>query len=140
MTCEMAAKRLSVLPEKLSAARVNQRACPGMATTAKANNEISSGNVFADLGVANPEEAMTKAQLARVICLLVEKEGLTQKAVAQRLGIDQPKVSALLRGRLKDFSTDRLMQYVNRLGHNVRIDVQSRRAKTPVGSTAVALV
>ena len=70
-------------------------------------HEISSGNVFADLGVARPQEALAKAQLVRAICQLVEAEGLSQQALAARLGIDQPKVSALLRGRLKDFSAAR---------------------------------
>ena len=102
--------------------------------------EVGSGNVFADLGVPDANEALAKAQLARAICLLVEKEGLTQKALAQRLGIDQPKVSALLRGRLKDFSTDRLLRLLLRLGHDVKINVNSRRAKTPVANVEVALV
>jgi predicted XRE-type DNA-binding protein len=103
-------------------------------------HEVSSDNVFADLGVTNPEEALAKAQLARAICLLDEKEGLTQTALAARLGIDQPKVSALLRGRLKDFSTDRLLRLVLRLGHDVNINVHSRRTKTVPANLQVALV
>lgn len=102
--------------------------------------EISSGNVFADLGVANPDQALAKAQLARAICLIVEQEGLTARALAQRLGIDQPKVSALLHGRLRDFSTDSLLRLLLRLGHDVKISVQSRRAKTPMANLEVALV
>ncbi|MEI8196827.1 MAG: helix-turn-helix transcriptional regulator [Phycisphaerae bacterium] len=109
-------------------------------TTKHIEHEISSGNVFADLGVANPEEALAKAQLARAICLLVEKEGLTQQALAQRLGIDQPKVSALVHGRLKDFSTDRLLRLLLRLGHDVKINVQSRRARTSPAILQVAVV
>jgi predicted XRE-type DNA-binding protein len=92
-------------------------------------HEVSSGNVFADLGVPNPDEALAKAQLARAICLLIEGEGLTQRAVAERLGVDQPKVSALLRGRLTEFSTDRLLRFLLRLGHDVKISVRSRKAR-----------
>lgn len=102
-------------------------------------HEMSSGNVFADLGVPNPEEALAKAQLARTICLLVEKERLTQRQIAARLGIDQPKVSALVRGRLKDFSTERLLSFVLRLGHNVKINVQSRKTRR-AANMQVALV
>lgn len=106
----------------------------------KIEHEVSSGNVFADLGVANPQEAQAKAQLARAICLLVEGEGLTQKAIAERLGIDQPKVSALMRGRLAEFSTDRLLRFLLRLGHDVQINVRSRQAKNTQASLEVALV
>lgn len=102
-------------------------------------HEVGSGNVFADLGVANPDEALAKAQLARAICLLVEDEGLTQKALAERLGIDQPKVSALMRGRLKDFSTERLLRLLLRLGHDVTIRIKSRRTKAPVANLEVAV-
>jgi predicted XRE-type DNA-binding protein len=101
--------------------------------------ELSSGNVFADLGVANPEEALAKAQLARAICLLIEREGLTQHAAATRLGIDQPKVSALVRGRLREFSVDRLLRLLLRLGHDVRINVRARKA-TKTANLQVALV
>jgi predicted XRE-type DNA-binding protein len=103
-------------------------------------HEISSGNVFADLGVVHPEEALAKAQLARAICLLIEKEGLTQRAVAQRLRIDQPKVSALVRGRLTDFSTDRLLRFLLRLGHNVRINVQSKKSAAARANLQVAMI
>ena len=107
---------------------------------AVAEDELSSGNVFADLGVAHPEEALAKAQLARAICLLVEKEGLTQRAVAERLGIDQPKVSALTRGRLADFFTDRLLRFLLRLGHDVKISVQSKKATTAHANLRVAIM
>ena len=101
---------------------------------------MSSGNVFADLGVAHPREALAKAQLARTICLLIEKEGLTQAAIAERLGIDQPKVSALVRGRLADFSTDRLLRFLLRLGHDVEINVQSKKGTAAHANLQVALV
>ena len=103
-------------------------------------HEVSSGNVFADLGVPHAEEALAKAQLARAICLLIEKEGLTQKAVAERLHIDQPKVSALVRGRLTDFSTDRLLRFLLNLGHDVKINVQSKKATRAHANVEVALV
>jgi predicted XRE-type DNA-binding protein len=69
-----------------------------------------SGNVFADLGFAEPEEELAKAQLASHIRQVVERRRLTQMAAAALMGIDQPKVSALLNGRLESFSTERLMR------------------------------
>ena len=66
--------------------------------------EISSGNVFADLGLANPEDALAKAQLAIEIAKIIKKRKLTQSKVAKILKIAQPKVSLLLRGYLKSFS------------------------------------
>ncbi len=65
----------------------------------------SSGNVFADLGIENPEEALVKSELAREIAKHIKKKKLTQKQAAEILGIDQPKISALIRGSIRSFST-----------------------------------
>ncbi len=86
--------------------------------------ERGSGNVFADLGLPNPEELLAKAELAHEICALIEDSGLTQTQAAKRLGIDQPKVSLLMRGRLKDFSTERLIRFIVMLGRDVVIGVR----------------
>lgn len=88
----------------------------------------STGSVFADLGVSEPEEAKAKADLAIKISELIEARGLSQTAAAKVLGVDQPKVSALLRGRLESFSTDRLLRFVTALGSDVEIVI--RRART----------
>jgi predicted XRE-type DNA-binding protein len=85
-----------------------------------------SGNVFADLGVRDPEEALTKAQLASHIRQVIKRGRLTQAAAAKRMGIDQPKVSALLNGRLKNFSSDRLMRLLTALGQDVEITVKAK--------------
>jgi predicted XRE-type DNA-binding protein len=68
--------------------------------------EVSSGNVFADLGLSNPEERLLKAELVRKISEIITNLNLTQVQAAEILGIDQPKVSLLIRGRLSGFSTD----------------------------------
>jgi predicted XRE-type DNA-binding protein len=80
-----------------------------------------SGNVFADLGFAEPEEELAKAKLASRIRQIVERRGLTQIAAAKLMGIDQPKVSALLNGRLANFSSDRLIRLLTTLGQDVDI-------------------
>jgi len=89
--------------------------------------EQSSGNVFADLKLPNADEALAKAELARQISIVIEKKGLSQTKAAKLLGIDQPKVSALLRGRLEGFSTDRLIRFLNALGREVEIVVRTAR-------------
>src|SRR3954471_2619497 len=89
--------------------------------------ETSSGNVFADLGLKNPEELLTKAQLVQRIADIIAERKLTQARAANLLGIDQPKVSALLRGKLDGFSTDRLFRFLNALGRDVEIVIRPAR-------------
>jgi predicted XRE-type DNA-binding protein len=84
----------------------------------------SSGNVFADLGFAEPDEMLLKAELARRIGHAIKKRNLTQVEAAEILGIDQPKVSALTRGRLTLFSIDRLLRFLVALGNDVDIVVK----------------
>jgi predicted XRE-type DNA-binding protein len=86
----------------------------------------SSGNVFADMGLAEPEEELTKAQLASHIREAIRRQRLTQVAAAARMGIDQPKVSALLNGRLANFSSERLMRLLTALGQDVEITVRTK--------------
>lgn len=86
----------------------------------------SSGNVFADLGVPEPEEELAKAQLASRIREVVRLKRLTQVAAAALMGIDQPKVSALLNGRLTSFSSERLMRLLTRLGQDVEIVLRTK--------------
>ena len=85
---------------------------------------VSSGNVFADLGLLNPEEALAKAELARKITLVIRERELTQVQAATLLGIDQPKISAVIRGRLSGFSMDRLLRLLLLLGQDIKITVQ----------------
>jgi predicted XRE-type DNA-binding protein len=86
----------------------------------------SSGNVFDDLGLPEPDEQLTKAQLASHIRLVIKRQRLTQVAAAALMAIDQPKVSALLNGRLANFSTDRLMRLLTALGQDVDITVRTK--------------
>ncbi len=88
--------------------------------------EPSSGNVFEDLGVPNPEMSLVKAELALRIARLLDARRITQAQAAELLGVDQPKVSSLLRGRLAGFSTDRLMRFLVLLGQDVEIVVKSK--------------
>jgi|SRR5690348_10436089 len=100
--------------------------------------EESSGNVFADLGLRNPDELLTKAKLMSAINRIIEDRGLTQAQAAELLGVDQPKVSALLSGRMSGFSVVRLFRFLNRLDRDVEIVIRPRESTGHVDVVAVA--
>jgi predicted XRE-type DNA-binding protein len=83
----------------------------------------SSGNVFADLGLDQPEVRLAKAELAARIAGVIRDRDLTQKQAAEMLGLDQPKISALVRGKLSGFTIDRLLRFLADLGCDVEINV-----------------
>jgi predicted XRE-type DNA-binding protein len=86
--------------------------------------ERSSGNVFADIGLANPEEALAKAEIARQINQIIAQRELTQSQAGDILGVDQPRVSALSKGRLSLFSLEKMMQFASKLGNEVEITIK----------------
>jgi predicted XRE-type DNA-binding protein len=91
----------------------------------------SSGNVFADLGFENPDEMLLKAELVRQISKAIKDKGFNQYQAAEVLGIDQPKVSALLRGRFSGYSLERLFKYLNVLGKDLEIVVKPKNQEIP---------
>jgi predicted XRE-type DNA-binding protein len=91
-------------------------------------HEQGSGNVFADIGVRNPEDSRVRADLALKVAQLVKKRGLKQTEIAKILRVDQAKVSKLVRGRISGFSSDRLLSYLSALGCHVRINVKETRS------------
>lgn len=98
----------------------------GKKREANINVTAGSGNVFADMGLAEPEEELTKAQLASQIRHIIRRQRLTQVAAAALMDIDQPKVSALFNGRLANFSSERLMRLLTTLGQDVDIMVKKK--------------
>jgi predicted XRE-type DNA-binding protein len=106
----------------------------------KPSEEIvkSSGNVFADLGLPNPEERLAKAELARQIRKIVESRGLTQVEAGEILGLAQPNVSILLSGRLKGFSVERLLTFLTALDQNVEIVITPKTTEQAHGVIRVA--
>ena len=88
----------------------------------------SSGNVFADLGNAHASETLLKSRLAQRLAQVIEAKRLTQSEVAAILQIDQPKVSKMLRGRLREFSTDRLFRFLNALDQDIQIVIKAKPA------------
>jgi predicted XRE-type DNA-binding protein len=100
----------------------------------KAEYEVGSGNVFADLGLPDAEELKAKALLVIEIVQIIEARCLKQAEAAEIMGIDQPKVSQLMRGKLDGFSMERLYRFLNALGRDIEIVVtpkpKSRREAT----------
>jgi predicted XRE-type DNA-binding protein len=109
-----------------------------MSKNPKIEVTASSGNVFADLGLPEPQEELLKAQLAHRIHRAIKRRRLTQVAAAALMGIDQPKVSALLNGRLTNFSSERLMRLLAALGEGVDISVIPAEPGREKGQVQVA--
>lgn len=86
-----------------------------------------SGNVFADLGLANPELELLKAQLTLQIYSILKDSGMTQVEIAKILGVQQPQVSLLMRNRAGNFSVGRLMEFLTALRQDVEITVRPTR-------------
>ncbi len=89
--------------------------------------EVSSGNIFADIGLPNPEEHLVKAQLVVKISRLMKERGLKQREAAEIFGVRQPDVSKMLRGDFRQFSVERLMRFLVALGQDVEIVVKPRK-------------
>jgi predicted XRE-type DNA-binding protein len=94
--------------------------------------ELGSRNVYADLGFADAEDMLVKAQLVTKIAELIRDQNLTQQVAAQILGLTQPKVSAMLRGQFRGISERKLLNCLTRLGRDVQIVIKQaprRRAE-----------
>ena len=96
-----------------------------------------SGNVFADLDIAESREALAKAELAARIARTIAKLGLTQVRAAELLHVTQADVSDLVRGKLKGFSSERLIRFLNALGQDVAIVILEPRARRRTGTLRV---
>jgi predicted XRE-type DNA-binding protein len=99
---------------------------------------LSSGNVFADLGLPKADDLLAKAELAAKIIEEIQRRRLTQSQAADLLGIDQPKISALKQGKLSGFSIERLVRLLLRLGHDVEITVKGRAKRGSAARLRVA--
>jgi predicted XRE-type DNA-binding protein len=97
----------------------------------------SSGNVFADLGLPNPEQELIKAEFTLQIYRIIKERDLTQAEAARILGIKQPHVSLLMRNRAGSFSVGRLMEFLTALGHDVQVAVT--RSRKEHGEISVTL-
>lgn len=96
-----------------------------------------SGNVFADLGFADAEERQTKLRLAYALNTVIDAQRLTQEAAAARLGLNQPKVSALRNYKLDGFSVERLMTLLNALDRDIEIVIRKKPKSRPAARISV---
>ena len=96
-----------------------------------------SGNVFADIGIPNPDLALAKAELVQRIRDVIKERNLTQARAAELLGLDQPKVSALVRGRVNGYSIDRIFRFLNVLGQQIEIHVRPIGSRSPSGRPGI---
>ena len=92
------------------------------------NIEMSSGNVYADIGVPDAEEMLLKAQLASRIADMIQSKALTQTQAAELLGIPQPKLSLMLRGQFRGISEAKMLECLARLGRDVQIVIGPEHA------------
>ncbi len=86
----------------------------------------SSGNVYEDLGFPDAEEMLVKAKLATTIQDIIESKGLTQVKAAQLMGLSQPKLSDLLKGKFRGISEAKMMECITRLGRDIQIVINPR--------------
>jgi predicted XRE-type DNA-binding protein len=118
--------------------RIIEKGTTKMKRNAKIRVKEGSGNIFADLGFANPEREELKARLTLQIYRLIKERGLTQAQAGEVLGIKQPHVSSLMRGQSGAFSVERLMNFLAALGQDVQITVRSTRKHRGEVSVIVA--
>lgn len=97
-----------------------------------------SGNVFVDLGLRNAGELHTKARLAMTLNDILSKLRLSQAAAAKRLGIGQPKISALMNYKLEGFSVERLMKFLTALNCDVEIIIKKKPRSPRRGKITVS--
>lgn len=98
-----------------------------------------TGNVFADLRLPNAAAELAKAKLVITLAEEIRSQGLTQSVAAQKLGLTQPKISKLLRGDTRGFSTDKIFSLLTQLGRSVRIEVRRASARRSVGRLDVCV-
>jgi predicted XRE-type DNA-binding protein len=96
------------------------------AKASRADITRGSGNVFADLNLPDAEERQTKLRLAYALNAVIDAQRLTQGVAAVRLGLNQPKVSALRNYKLDGFSVERLMTLLNALDRDIEIVIRKK--------------
>lgn len=106
-----------------------------MTSKDKSREGASSGNVYKDLGFDDPELMLLKAGLAREIHKIMKKRKLNQTQAGEIMGIDQPKVSKLIRGLVSGYSLDRLFEFLRSLSADINVVINTRvltQKKAPV--------
>ena len=100
----------------------------------------SSGNVFKDLGLPDPDERLAKAKLAYKINRLIADRGITQKEAADFLQLSRSKMTDLRNGRLNSFTIDNLFSLLGKLDHHIEIRVRPKSTQETQATINVALI
>lgn len=88
--------------------------------------QISSGNIFEDLGMVNSEEKLAKVKLASAIYDAIQRQEISKAKALEVLGIDSQEFEDLTNGRLKSFSWEKLFGFLVALGHNLEIVITQK--------------
>ena len=110
------------------------------ADDSKISIKDSSGNVFEDIGFPNPEESLLKAELSHKIRDSIRRKKLTAEQASECLGIDQTKISAIVKGNNGRFSIDRLIRFLRILGNDVDIVVKAKTHTQKIGHLKVITI
>ncbi len=102
----------------------------------KIEYEESSGNVFADLGLENPEELQVRALIGYHLIQLLKEKKLKQRGISALLGIKQAEVSHLLNGHFSRFTTDKLLDFLKRMDQKVTIQISPHKQGEPFHQVA----
>jgi predicted XRE-type DNA-binding protein len=106
----------------------------------KKNDEVverGSGNVFADIGLDQPEEALAKARIVEAIADLLARQKTSQQKTAKLVGLTQPQISRLMRGDTREFSYERLLRVLTALGQDVEMTIRPTRSRSKFGQVLV---
>ena len=96
-----------------------------------------SANVYADLGLPDAEEMLVKAQLATKIAEIIKQRRMTQVQASELLGMPQPKLSNMLRGRFRGISEAKMLECLTRLGRDVQIVIKTASRSRKTGHVSV---
>ena len=109
-------------------------------TEEKIDFEMSSGNVFADLGFDRPEEMQLKSELVRQINNIIKTQKLDNAETIQVLGIDEDTRHNLSTGRLTKLTIEQLFRYLNIFGRDLEIVLKPTAANRDRGNLKVTIV
>lgn len=87
---------------------------------------VSDGNAYYDIGLNDSSEMKIKAQAVMILSKTIAASGMTQTEVAAVLGIDQPKISKILRGQFRSLSLDKIFSYLTALDKDINITVSEK--------------
>jgi predicted XRE-type DNA-binding protein len=105
----------------------SSKAKPRRSAATDEHVHVGGVNVFESLGRPDADEAFAKVELAFKIQTLIEARRLSQTQAAKVLGTDRARVSNLMRGRLKEFSIDRLFRFLNNPGQDIDVTIRPKR-------------